>query len=123
MKILIVEDSKFVQTLTVKTLKQHFADAQIITAGDGEMGWQLFRDEMPDFVITDLLMPKISGQDMIRLIKQENPKANIIVLSADVQKIIKDELETMGILAFINKPLDEEKSGQLVNIIKENRYA
>lgn len=123
MKILIVEDSKFVQTLTIRLIKQHFPDALIITAGDGEMGHLLFRTENPNIVITDLLMPKLSGQEMIRLIKQDNPDSKIIVLSADVQKIIKDELETIGILAFINKPLDAEKAAQLADIIKESCYA
>lgn len=123
MKILVVEDSKFVQNITIKFIRQHFPDAQILAAGDGEMGYKMFCNEEPDIVLTDLLMPKLTGQEMIKLIKLHSANSRIIVLSADVQKITKDELEEQGIVAFINKPLDAEKADRLANIIKENSYA
>lgn len=123
MKILMVEDSQFVQNVTSRLIRQHFPDVHILTAGDGETGYMMFHSEKPDIVFTDLLMPKLTGQEMIKLVKRDDPHARIIVLSADVQKITKDELETLGILAFINKPLDAEKAERLINILKENFHA
>jgi CheY-like chemotaxis protein len=123
MKILMVEDSRFVQQVTSNFIGQYFPEAQILTAGDGEKGYMMFCSEKPDFVLTDLLMPKLTGQELIRLIKQDEPDSRIIVLSADVQKLTKDELEGLGILAFINKPLDAEKAERLANILKENFHA
>ena len=49
--------------------------------------------------------------------------AKIIVLSADVQKIIKAELKDLGVLAFINKPLNPETTAQMISIIKEHCHA
>jgi two-component system chemotaxis response regulator CheY len=123
MKILIVEDSKFVQNMTSKLIGNHFPEVQMLTAADGETGYRLFCSEQPDIILTDLLMPKLTGQELIRLIKQDDPNSRVVVLSADVQKITRDELDQLGILAFINKPLDAEKAERLVGILKEIFYA
>jgi two-component system, chemotaxis family, chemotaxis protein CheY len=54
------------------------------------------------------LMPKLSGTDLIKAIQQEG-NSGIIVVTADVQKSVREEMEAQKILAFVNKPLNREK--------------
>lgn len=116
-KILIVDDSKFSQKITYSFLNQYLENIEFIFANDGQEGLEKFTETQPDFMIVDLLMPKLRGQDLIEKAKQIDRDANVIVLSADVQNRVRDVVEKMGVLSFINKPLDEKKAKEICDII------
>jgi len=69
-------------------------------------------------VITDLLMAGMGGVELIRLIKKHDKNSKIIVLSSDIQKAVKEEVGQLGVLLFINKPLNDDKVTALVNLLK-----
>lgn len=119
-KILIVDDSKFSQKITSSLIKQYLDDAEFEFASDGEEGLEKFKADHPDYIVVDLLMPKLRGGDLIEKIRQWDIDARIFVISADVQKRVRDVIEKMGVLSFINKPLDEEKAKKLCNIIRND---
>ncbi len=123
MKILIVDDSRFLQNFLIKLFKQYLPEGEIIVANDGLEAFELYKKEKPDFVLTDLLMPELNGQELIRLIKEYNEQANIIVISADIQKSTRAEVFKLGALAFFNKPLTNETASELISLIKETSYA
>jgi len=116
-KILIVDDSKFSQKITYSFLNQYLKNIEFVFANDGQEGLEKFTETQPDFMIVDLLMPKLRGQDLIEKVKQIERDANVIVLSADVQNRVRDVVEKMGVLSFINKPLDEKKAKEICDII------
>lgn len=118
MKILIVDDSIFSQKIISNLMKKFMDNLELFFAGDGMEGLKLYKDVMPDYVFLDLLMPKLNGKELIKLIKEYNSSANIFVISADVQKNIKEEIENYNILSFINKPFNEEKAREICRIIK-----
>ncbi|MBU5334213.1 response regulator transcription factor [Anaerocolumna aminovalerica] len=118
-KVLIVDDSVFSQKIAANLIKKYMGDVELSFANDGEEGIELYEKLKPDFVITDLLMPKLSGQELIRLIKAHDKFAEIIVISADVQKNIREEVEAYNILAFLNKPLQDEKAQLICNLMRE----
>ena len=122
-KILIVEDSKFVRMITSKLLQEKFPEAAIILACDALEGYELYQNENPDLIITDLLMPNMNGQEFIHKIRQTDTQIPVIVLSADIQQATRDEMEQLGILTFINKPLSGEKTVHLISTIKEILHA
>ena len=109
---LIVDDSAFSQKVTANYIKKYFKDSSVDVAIDGEEGLKKFEACKPDCVFVDLLMPKISGKDLIPLLKKEGCR-NIVVLSADVQRGIREEVEALGITAFVNKPLNNETMQEL----------
>ncbi|MFA5577026.1 MAG: response regulator [Tissierellaceae bacterium] len=109
MRFLIVDDSKFTQKITERYLREKFEDAEIVLAGDGKEGFDKYRELRPDYVFVDLLMPIINGQELIKLIKEEDRDSKIFIITADVQKSVKEEMEGYGLLGFINKPIDDEK--------------
>jgi CheY-like chemotaxis protein len=117
-KILIVEDSLLYRKAIVKYLKKYLVDTEYLLAKDGEEGYEKYRQEKPEIIILDLLMPKLGGQELLAKIREEDKEIKAIIISANVQKIIKKELNNLGILKFINKPFTEEKAAQLAKSIK-----
>lgn len=122
LKILMVDDSVFSQKVAANLLKKVMGDIEISFANDGEQGYLAYKEIKPDFVFLDLLMPKINGQDLIYLLKKFDADAKIFVVSADVQKNVREEIDKCNILAFVNKPFTEEKAQLVANIMKENAH-
>ncbi|MBM7657495.1 response regulator [Sporolactobacillus spathodeae] len=120
MNILIVDDSRFSQKVTSGLIKQFIPDAVQHFADDGLEGLEKYKEIKPDFMIIDLLMPKLRGQDLIEEVKKIDIDAKIIVLSADVQHKVREVIDKMGVLTFINKPLNEEKAKTIANLIRND---
>lgn len=120
-KILIVDDSNFSQKINSNLLKKYIEDVQIFFADDGKEGFKKYTEINPDYVFVDLLMPKINGKDLIALIREYDADAKIAIVSADVQKAVKEEVEAFNIMAFINKPFNEEKAQYICDMIKDDK--
>ena len=85
-KILIAEDERDIRDLIAFTLK--FAGYDIVTANNGEEAVQLTKQELPDLVITDVRMPKMTGYEACRQIKADPATQHIpvVFLSAKGQE-------------------------------------
>ncbi|KUO70335.1 MAG: histidine kinase [Desulfosporosinus sp. BRH_c37] len=123
MKILVVDDSNFVRSLVGKTLQINIPALELLMANNGVEGYNLYCTEKPDLIVMDLLMPEMNGWELIKKIREVDLNIKIIVLSADIQKATRDEIEQFGIIAFIHKPFNKEKAAQLINIVKEESGA
>lgn len=119
-KILIVDDSNFSQKVISRLLRNFLDDLDIHFASDGQEGLDLYKSIRPDYVFADLLMPELDGKSMLKLIKEYDEKANIFVISADVQKSVREEIEQYDIIEFINKPLNEEKAKLICHKIRND---
>ena len=94
-KILIVEDDKFLRELMVrKLISEH--SFEVLSAMDGESGLKAMKDQKPDLVLLDLILPGISGFDVLEKIKEEQCLTGmpVIILSNlgqqdDVEKGMK----------------------------------
>jgi Response regulator containing CheY-like receiver domain and AraC-type DNA-binding domain len=117
-KVLIVDDSIFSQKTTESLLLKNLEDVEIYKASDGQEGFTKYTEILPDYVVLDLLMPKINGLELIKLINEYYGNAKIFVLSADVQKNIREEAEALNIMQFINKPFNQEKAQILCDMIR-----
>ena len=102
-KILIVDDSAFARSNLKRTLTG--AGYNVIEASSGQQAIDLIKNEAPDVVTLDLLMPGLSGLDTLKVMKPILPKAKFIIVTADVQSLTKDELLREGAHAFLNKPV------------------
>jgi len=65
----------------------------------------------------DLTMPELDGIGVLRTLREERLKSMVIVISADIQPESQKLVDSLGAIAFINKPLDPEK---LQHVLKEN---
>ncbi len=85
-KILVAEDERDIRDLITFTLQ--FAGHQVITANNGEEAVQLTLREIPDLVLTDVRMPKMTGYEACKLITADPTTAHIpvVFLSAKGQE-------------------------------------
>ncbi len=116
--ILIVDDSIFSQKITASLLKKYLNNLEISYANDGQEGFIKYQELKPDYIFLDLLMPKIDGFELIKMIKEHDEHAKIIVLSADVQKNVQDEISSYNVISFINKPFKDEKAELICQLIR-----
>ncbi|MEY8304302.1 response regulator transcription factor [Anaerosalibacter bizertensis] len=117
MKILIVDDSRFTQKIEGNLLKKNMPNSEIYYASNGEEGLEKYKELEPDFAIIDLLMPGMSGLELIKKIKEYDEKAKLVVVSADVQEKVREEVDSLGTNGFINKPLNEEKVAEILKCV------
>jgi CheY-like chemotaxis protein len=112
MKILLLEDSKFLRIATERALAR--AGYAVSTAVDGEEALQFARERLPDLILLDMLLPKMSGPDVLKALKKDPATAEIpvVVLSGLSQKNAS-RLQGDGAFAFLEKAaLGLEKGSQ-----------
>ncbi|AKI97252.1 response regulator [Kosmotoga pacifica] len=109
MKILFIDDSGLARRITLRYLKIHFPEAEVTTIGPVE--FEDFIGKINEFqmVITDLLMPGLLGEDVIKAIRERTSEVFLVVLSANVQEKVKEKMYKMGVRFFLDKPLTNEK--------------
>ncbi len=103
-KILVVEDERDIRDLIAFTLK--FAGYDVLTAGNGEEGFQIALKEIPDLVLTDVRMPKMTGYELCKVIKAEPTLEHVpvVFLSAKGQEgEVKTGLQ-VGATEYLLKP-------------------
>lgn len=101
MKVLVVDDEKaIVDILKFNLEKEGF---QVNTAYDGEQGMESFRKEEPDLIILDIMMPKINGLDVCKMIRKES-SVPIIMLTAKAEEVDKVLGLEFGADDYVTKP-------------------
>jgi CheY-like chemotaxis protein len=100
--VLLIDDSKFMRRANELSLAK--AGYQIVTASDGEEGLRLAREKKPDVIVLDMMLPKLGGADLLRLLKGDPLTAEIpvIVLSSLPQKN-EMKLIAAGAAAYLEK--------------------
>jgi DNA-binding response OmpR family regulator len=79
-RILVVEDEPAILRGLADNLKRELHD--VLTAADGETGYQLIKEKKPDLVILDLMLPKLSGYEVCRQVRAEGIATPILMLTA-----------------------------------------
>lgn len=108
MKILIVDDSPLIHSLLRKTLEAQGHEV-VGDAKNGKEAVELHEQLNPEVTFMDITMPIMDGIEAARTIKNKNPKANIIMLSAMGDDEIVNEAKQIGIDIFLKKPFNDYK--------------
>jgi CheY-like chemotaxis protein len=77
---LVIEDEEIVRGVLRRMLS--IDGHEVIDAADGETGLERYRIAAPDIVFVDLLMPAMSGYDVIEALRQRDPAAKIVAMTA-----------------------------------------
>ena len=113
-RILIVDDQKdIVELIRFKLENEGF---ECLVAFDGEEGLQKAKKENPDLILMDIMMPKINGYQVCRLLKSDENYKNIpiIMLSAKDQESDKFWGKESGADDYVTKPFDFEELFQKI---------
>ena len=105
-RILVVDDEADVVSLLRLTLKGQGYD--IITASNGQEGLEKARTEKPDLILLDVMLPKLDGYKVARMLRfdERYSKIPIIMITAKIQEKDKETGLEMGADAYITKPFD-----------------
>lgn len=103
-KILVAEDERDIRDLIAFTLQ--FAGYEVLTASNGEEGYQVAVKEVPDLILSDVRMPKMTGYEMCQKIKAEPKTAHIpvVFLSAKGQEQEVQSGLAAGASEYLLKP-------------------
>ena len=106
-KILIIEDDR----ATRKALQQIFEPEgyTVEVAQNGAEGLAMFRHAHPNFVVLDLRMPQVNGQDVCRQIRKESEDVPILVLTGSNAEIDRVLLLEMGADDYVTKPFSPKE--------------
>ena len=106
-RVLIVDDS----ALARRNLRQilESANCEVDEAEDGLSALERYFLEKPDVVLLDLVMRGMYGLDVLEKLRQLDPLAKVVVVSADVQTSSQQLVDQAGAKAFITKPFDREE--------------
>lgn len=106
-KVLIVDDS----ALSRRTLRRilEAADYPVVEAEDGMTALEVYFLEKPSLVLLDLVMKGMYGIDVLVKLREMDPKALVVIASADIQSSTRKMVDEAGALGFINKPFVSEQ--------------
>ncbi|WP_321480609.1 two-component regulator propeller domain-containing protein [uncultured Bacteroides sp.] len=120
MRLLIVEDNEELRHFMVSVLRHEF---EVSIATDGEIAWQAIQKQMPDIVVSDVMMPNMDGFELCRLIKStyETSHIPVVLLTALADKA--EQLHGLGLGAdnYLTKPFDMALVIQRIRSIVQNR--
>jgi CheY-like chemotaxis protein len=119
-KILIVDDEVHIKMLleqTLEELEDEF-EVDLYTASDGEEGLEFIRGKRPDLVFLDIMMPKMNGYEVCRIIKDDPSlrDVKIILLTAKGQEVDRKQGLELGAMMYMTKPFDPD---EILRVSKE----
>lgn len=103
LKVLVIDDHADIRTFVGSELADSYT---VIEAADGEAGWQQVRAEMPDLVISDVMMPVMNGIELCKRIKTDEKTSHIPVILLTARGSVEHQVEGLetGADDYISKP-------------------
>lgn len=102
--VLYAEDELAMRILVTEILSRRYPEIRIDTADNGAAGFNLFKKSHYDLVITDNMMPHMSGSRMVSEIWAINPGIPVIFLSACLIECDIQDIPIYGVYHFLQKP-------------------
>lgn len=111
-KVLIVDDEPFIRLLLEQTLEElEDEGVELITADNGETALDIIKNETPEIVFLDVMMPKMNGFDVCHVVKNELGIAGvyIVLLTAKGQEFDKQKGIDAGADIYMTKPFNPDE--------------
>ena len=118
-RILVVDDSGLARRGTRRVLEG--AGYAVVEAEDGMVALERYFVDKPDLVVLDLVMKGMYGLEVLSKLRELDPGARVIVLSADIQTSSRQMVSEAGAVAFLNKPVAPEDLVNAVNTALERK--
>jgi PAS domain S-box-containing protein len=116
-KLLLIDDEEPTRRALGRTLKSD--GYQVLTAEDGKTGVELFTQERPPIVLTDIKMPGMDGIEVLKRIKEINPETEVIVITGYGEMEAAIQCLQLEASDFITKPVNDEALSVALKRAKE----
>ena len=117
--ILTVDDEENIRNLITYTFEEH--NLEVMTAENGKAAITILENNPIDVIITDLLMPTMTGLALIREMKKRKSAIPIIIITAYGNTEMVKEIIAEGVFRLIEKPLDFDILVPIVQDAIENK--
>lgn len=111
--VLVVDDSATARNMLIAALPKSW-DVSISQVSNGFDALAAYRAGKVDVMFLDLTMPKMDGFQVLETLRKEDLNCLVIVVSADVQPGSQERARQLGAIAFIAKPINAEKVGNIL---------
>ncbi len=112
-RVLVVDDSKFMRMLLTEKLQK--AGCEVIEAECGYDAVDIYRENNPDMVTMDILMPDQDGIETLQQIKEEFPDAKVVMVTALGMEDHIERALSLGAVGCIIKPFAQEQVDEVVH--------
>ncbi len=120
--ILVVDDDPLILSVMMQVLARVVTPStNILTAYNGEEGLKIARQAQPDLIITDLMMPKMDGYELVQLLRSDEPanRARIIGVSSSGAMDARTKAFRTMCDTFLNKPFMPNELIEKVNCLAQ----
>lgn len=115
LKVLVVDDETLVRNGIVMETDWKTLDCMVVAeAADGQEGLQAARKYQPDIIICDIRMPKLNGLEMVKMLREEGNRANVIFLTAYSDFSYAQKAIKLAAVDYLLKPFED---GELEKVI------
>lgn len=114
----IIDDDKYTVEVFAEYIK--LLGVRVVAVGyDGKQAAEIYKKYTPDILFLDILMPEYDGIYGLKEIRAMNSHANVVIITADINKDIEDRLEGLHPTEIIFKPFDMDKLKKILKEIKK----
>jgi DNA-binding response OmpR family regulator len=122
-RVLVADDSETILLLLRTRLEME--GYEVDTAADGQEAVEALAaagpDRQPDLILLDAMMPRMSGLDVLRTLRDEGSKTPILIVSAHREEETLTQAEQLGANACVAKPIDfDDLLGRIANLTDNN---
>jgi len=108
-RVLIVDDSPVMRTFIRRVMDTSGFDVgAYFQASDGEEALEILSREWVDVILTDINMPKMNGEELLRLIDERKIGIPVVVVSTDATAMRVNQMRMLGAKGYITKPFAPE---------------
>jgi two-component system chemotaxis response regulator CheY len=122
LRVLIVDDSSVIR-FTLRAILEKHGFQVAGEAVNGLSAVELYRELRPDLVMLDVVMPKMNGIETLRALKELDPAARVLMVSAMANMARVEECARYGAEHYIVKPFEEEKVVEVLNMFFPDRIS
>ncbi|MBI5548848.1 MAG: response regulator, partial [Deltaproteobacteria bacterium] len=116
--ILVVDDEPAICAAVRRALRSLLSDVEVITASYGGEAMELLSSKPVNLVVTDLMMPRVDGFELLAHMSRHHPQTPVIVLTAHSGASLLEQAQSLGACHFMNKPfVNEELANRVVETL------
>lgn len=115
LRVLVVDDEEKFRILSKKNLNLRGFEVEVAQAGEEAIA-KIYNFE-PNVVLLDVLMPRLTGNELVKMITDWKPEIQVIMVTANLSPEAEQECMQNGAYAYIHKPV---KFDQLSEVIKQS---
>lgn len=109
--VLVVDDEEIIRSFLSEVLSENY---DVSVASDGDEAIEQIKKQKFDLIITDLKMPRVSGEEVVKFAREHDPNSRVIVISGFSSLYRVSQSINCGACAFLSKPFDIRELMQTV---------